>query len=232
MNSIEDIWDRGNEQISNDDTVSGDYIVKSISESSKSISSKLLKIIWFGIVSSLLGAAMLGYNLFFYLNNNAILSLIIGLFVVSFSIIWYLIVQYKIIKRIDVRCPDLKELLVYKLKYLNTKFQIALHCIAFSIVVATFTINLTIENSDGIFEFRKILILSLFYIFVYVSNLFIYKTIHKVYIKQLENALFNLEKKSLKSFSKELKKQKRMNRIIGIIALIILLIGVVFLLAF
>ena len=227
MDRIEDIWDKGNVQISGDKTLTTEYIVKSISESSISITSKLPKVIWFGMVSSLIGAIMLVYNFFFYLNNNSILLLISGLFAITICVFIYLYKQFKTIKKIDTKSLDLKGLLIYKLKYLNTQFQVALHCIAFSVVIVTFTINLTMENSNGIFELRKIIILSVFYLFVYFINIFLYKTIHNVYIKQLKNALFNLEENTLKSISEELKKHKRIRLIIGIAATILILAGII-----
>jgi len=226
MDRIEDIWDKGNAQISNDKTLTTEYIVKSISESSISITSKLPKIIWFGIFSSVIGGIILIFNLFFYINNKSILFVIIGLFVIEICIFSYLLVQLRTVRIIDTKNSNLKELLIYKIKYLNTQFQLALHCVALSIIIVTFTINLTMENSDGIFELRKVLILSMFYLFVYLINIFLYKTIHNVYVRQLENALHNLKENTLRSFSKELKKHKQIRRIIGAIVIIILVIGI------
>ena len=227
MDRIEEIWDKGNEQISKDKTVSNDFIIKSISETSISISSKLPKIIWFGIVLSVVATAMLIYNISFYLNNTYILSAIIVLLIIIVFISGYLFIQLGVIKNMDLKSLDLRSLLVNKVKYLNTQFQTALHCVSLTVVFTTFTINLTMENGDGIFEIRKILLLSIFYLFTYIISFYLYKIMYSVYLDQLENALFNLEENTFKSFDNELKKHKRKRKIIGIIIIALLLAGII-----
>jgi len=229
MMEIEDIWAKGNEQISDDEPISSEFIIKSISESSNSISSKLPKIIWMGILTSMIASILFILNLISYTKNLLIFVSIIVLLAATLSIFIFLIRQLSVIKKLDSSKLNLKNVLLNKLKYLKTKFQLALHFIALSVVLATFNINLTMESSDGILEIRKILILSAFYIFIYITTVFFYKLIHSVYIKQLENALFNLEENTLRSFNEELNKHKRIRKIIGIIFIAILLLGIIFL---
>lgn len=229
MDILEEIWEKGNDQVSNDETFDSEFIKKSISETSISITSKLPKIIRFGLVVSCLAAAMFVYNIFFYLGNISILISIITLLLLTSYLFTYLLSQLKIIRKLDSLDLNLQSLLMTKIKYLNTRFQIALHCVSLSIVLATFTINLTIENSDGVFEFRKIMILSIFYFFAYVISLLLYKTMYGVYIKQLSNALVNLTENKLKSFEKELKRHKRIRKIIGVIVILVFLLGILFL---
>lgn len=227
MDRIEDVWDKGNEQISKDKSFSTKFITKSISENSMSITSKLPKIMWFGLAASLIAAAMFIYNLFFYQQNLPVFISIIGLLLATTLIFSYLIIQLRIIRKLDTKGKDLKNVLLNKVKYLNTSFQWALHLVALSVVFVTMNINLTMENNDGIFELRKIIILSLFYIFIYFVTVFFYKISFGVYIKQLDNALFNLEEKTLRSFDDELKKHKRIRRIIGFIILTAFLLGMI-----
>ena len=70
MDNIEEIWNKGNEEISKDKTFSADFIKKSISDNSISISSKLLKTIRMGIVIASISVTMFVYNMFFYLENH------------------------------------------------------------------------------------------------------------------------------------------------------------------
>lgn len=231
MDGIEEIWEKGNEKISEDNAYDEAFIRESISKTSISITSKLPKIVWFGIVASLISALGFIYNIFFYLNNPAILSTIIFLLVVTLSIFVFLLIQLKVINKMDSREFDLHKLLLYKIKYFTTQLKLIQHAVALSIVLATFCINLTLENKDGIFELNKIMILSIFYIFVYFVMIFINKFTYDVFLKQLRNALFNLEENTLISLDKELKKHKRIGRLIGIIIAIIFLTGVIFLFA-
>lgn len=130
----------------------------------------------------------------------------------------------------DIKEIDLHSILLYKIKYFNTWFQLVQHGVALSIVFATFAINLTMENNDGVFELHKILMLSVFYIFAYSILIFLYKQTYNVYLKQLRIALFNLEENTLRSFDKELKKHKRIRKLIGFIIISVLTIGIIFLL--
>ncbi|MBT3210131.1 MAG: hypothetical protein HN704_07370 [Bacteroidetes bacterium] len=230
MDSIEKIWEKGNKKISEDNTYDDVFIRESISKTSISITSKLPTIVWFGIAASLISALVLIYNIFFYLNNTPILAAVIFHIVVALSIFIFLIIQLRVINKMDTRGFDLHKLLLYKIKYFNTKLKLIQHSVALSIVLATFGLNLTMENNDGIFELNKILMLSVFYIFSYLVIIFINKFTHNVYLKQLRNALFNLEENTLISLDKELKKHNRIGKLIGFVIAIIFLIGLIFLL--
>lgn len=230
MDNIEKIWEKGNEKTSVDNTYDKAFIRKSISETSISITSKLPKIVWIGIIGSLISVIIFFYNIFFYTNNLPIQATIIFLLVVALSIFSFLLTQLRIINKMDTTEFDLHRLLLNKIKYFNTRFKLTQHAVALSIVFVTFGINLTMENNDGIFETRKILILSAFYIFTYFVTIFLYKFTHDVYLKQLRNALFNLEENTLKSLDKELKKHNWIRKLIGFVILIVFLIGMIFLL--
>lgn len=125
----------------------------------------------------------------------------------------------------DTLDVPLHKILVYKIKYLNSRYNIALHLISLSIVLATFTINLSIERNDGIFELHKILILSVFYLAVYLVIFSLSKLTVKVYDKQLKNALVNLEENTLRTLDEEMSKHKRAERMILAIAAILILTG-------
>ncbi len=231
MDRIEEIWDKGNDQIAQDDSFGSDAILKFISESSIGITSKMLKAMWLGTILAFTASLMLIYNLFSYMGNPSIVILIIVSLIASASIFTYLLFQLGIVKGMDRFSLNLREVLVYKIKYLNTRFNIALHCISLSIVLVTFNINLTIESGDGIFELRKILILTAFYLFAYVVILSLSMLTNKVYDKQLKNALLNLEENTLRSLDEEMKKHKRVGRIILIIVAICFVSGIAALLS-
>lgn len=230
MDNIEEIWEKGNEKISIDKTYDEAFIRNSISKTSISITSKLPQLVWLGVISSLGSALVFIYNISFYLNNPPILTTIICLLILSLSVLIFMLVQLSVIKNIDVKEFDLHKLLHYKIKYFNTRLSLVRHSVALSIVFATFGLNLTMENNDGIFELNKIMVLSIFYIFTYFIMIFIQKFTHDAYLKQLRNALSNLKENTLVSLDKELNKHKKIIKLIGIIIAIIFLIGVVFLL--
>ena len=230
MDNIEEIWEKGNEKISSDKTFDEVFIRNSISKTSISITSKLPKLIWFGIVASLSSALLFIYNIFFYINNLPILITIAFLLIFSLSVFIFMLAQLRVIKNMDTQEYDLHKLLQIKIKYFNTRLKLARHSVALSIVFTTFGLNLTMENNDGIFELNKILMLSAFYISTYFIMIFIQKFTHDVYLKQLRNALYNLKENTLISLDDELSKHKRIGKFIVIIIAIIFLIGIVFLL--
>jgi len=232
MDNIEHIWDQGNEQIARDDSFNSDAVLKSISENSIGITSKLLKPVYLGIILAFGAACMFIFNLIAYLGNPALVVLISVCLLLSASILTYLLLQIGIIQRIDKDDLSLHTVLVQKIKYLNTKYNIAVHGISMSIVLVTFNINLIIESSDGIFEWRKILILSAFYLFSYIVVLGLSRVTNKAYDKQLKNALLNLEENALRSLDEEMKKHKRTGRILLLIIGICFLAGIAALLIF
>jgi len=227
MKEIEKIWDIGNKEISDDKSYSIDFIRKSISERSISISATLLKSIRMGIVFCSISVIGFIYNLFFYLNNIHITLTIITLILLSSLIIVFLVSQTGHVRKTDRKITDLKSLLVTRIKYFNKQFPLVLHCISFSVVLVTFVLNLTMENNDGVFEIRKILILSTFYLFSYFMIFFLMKITHNSYLRQLRSALLNLEEGSLEDMDEELKRYKRIRKwIIGVL-LIVLLSGII-----
>lgn len=227
MHDIEKIWESGNEGSSREETFNAEFIKKSISESSIGISSKLLKTIWMGVVIVSLAGIAFTYNLFFYYQNAAMLITIIALIALSTAVFIFLTRQAGIVKKSDTENIDLKSLLVFKIKFLETKYYMVLHCLALSVVLATFAINLTMENADGIFEFRKILILSAFYVFAYLIVFYLSKITHSVYIKQMKNALYSLEENQLHNINEELKKHRIIRKIILGIIIAALITGLI-----
>jgi len=229
MDRIEDIWDKGNEQIAQDGTFSSEEIRKSISESSAGITSILRAPLYFGVMLTLIGIGMFTYNLFFYHGNLSLSSTIVVCIIVLLFICSYQIRQIGVLNRMDGMNISLRELLIYKIKYLNGRLNLAYHLLSLSVVLVTFSINVTIERADGIFELNKILILSGFYLFVYVVMYSLFRLSMKVYDRQLRNALNNLEEQSFRSLDKEMRKSRRLNRIILVVVTLSLLSGLFFL---
>jgi len=227
MNGIEEIWNQGSHQLSHDKSIDAAYIEKTITERSNSITAQLPKIIWFGIVMCGLAALVFIYNVFFFLNNPAVLVAILILLLATMGIIIFLLQQVSSIQKMGAFTMDLHALLVLKIKYFTTRFQVALHCVALSLVLATFSLNLTMENEDGIIELRKVLILGAFYLVVYFISVYIYQLTHRVYLKQLKNALANLEENSLTSLDQEMKRHLKIRNILLLIALIVFIGGLV-----
>lgn len=230
MNSIEEIWEKGNQEISVDKLLDEAFIRDSISKTSISITSKLPKSIWFGVATSLVSSLEFIYNISFYSNNSSILATISILLVLSISMTVFMLVQLRVIKNMDTKEYNLHKLLQYKIKYFNTRLKITRYTVALSIVFMTFGINLTMENSDGIFELNKILMLSIFYIFAYLIMVYLQKFTHDIYLKQLRNALYNLKENTLISLDNVLKKHRRIVKLIGIIIGIIFIAGIFLLL--
>ncbi len=230
MNSIEEIWENGNQEISEDKSLNESFIRDSISKTSISITSKLPKTIWFGVAASLGSSLAFIYNISFYSNNSSILATICFLLVLSITMVVFMLVQLRIIKNMDTKEYDLHKLLQYKIKYFNTRLKFTRYSVALSIVFVTFGINLTMENGDGIFELNKILLLSIIYVFAYLIMVYLQKFTHDIYLKQLRNALYNLKEDTLTSLDNELKKHRRIVKIIGIIIGIFFIAGIFLLL--
>jgi len=230
MKQIEEIWELGQEQIKQDRSLDSAAILLAITEGSKGITASLQKPLWFGIVIASLAVVMFIYNCFFYWANLPIMITILMLLLVSAALIVFLLSQIRHIKRMDQWELNLRDILIYKIKYLNTRYSWALHCVSLSVILTTFTINLSMENSDGIIEIHKIFILSAYYLFVYLLGFGLMKLSLNVVNKQLKNALFNLEEQTLRGLDGELRKHRRITRIITAVLIIFLLTGVVFML--
>lgn len=230
MDSIEDIWSKGNEPIGSDESFTSDAVLRSISENSKGISAKLLQSLWFGAGLAALAALMFILNIFFYSANLAMLLPIIVCLIAAVVVSVCLFSQIGVVRKMDTLDLNLHQLLVYKIKYLNKRFKLAMHAVSLSVVLATFTINLTMESGDGIFELRKILILLLFYLFTYVVTFSLSSLTLRVYNKQLQKALHDLEENAASSMDKELKRYKKIGRIIALVLAVIAIAGLVALL--
>ena len=226
MDRIEEIWTRGNDPIGQDASFSNEDILESITGHSIGITSKMVKPVWLGIILAFMAFSMLIYNLFCYKANPAVLVLIILSTAVTAAAFTFLLLQIGHIKKTDSYGASLHEVLVNKIRYLNTGFNTALHCISMLIVIATFTVNLTIESSDGIFELRKLLILSAFYLFAYIMSYSLSRFSLKGYDQQLKYALRNLEESSYRSLDEDMKRHKRNGRIILIVVAIFFLAGI------
>jgi len=230
MQAIEDIWEQGSNQTGQDTSFGSEAILKSIAEGSRGITATWLKPLWFGLVVAVMASLMLIYNTFFYWKNLPLMIALLMLVIISIGVIIYLWTQIRLLKSLDHADLNLRDLLVYKIKYLNTRYSWALHCISLSIVLATFTINLSMENSDGVFELRKILLLSVFYLFAYLFTFGLNKLSLRVVDMQLKNALFNLEEQTIRGLDEELKKHRRVTRIIATCLIILVLVGITFML--
>lgn len=229
MENIEDIWTKGNTEASDEDTFDSAFIIQSISETSIGISQQLKRIIMPGMILSLIAIPPLVYNLFFYLKNMPMICAIAVLIAICISIFLYLHQQKRKVNGMDLLDLDLKSLLIYKIGYLEKGFHLVKHCVATVIVIMTFVINVTIENSDGIFELRKIAILTAFYLFVYIIMILLFRLTESVYVKQLRSALLDLEEETYNRFDSKLSRYKKIRGIIAIVMALIFVTGVIFL---
>jgi len=230
ISGIEEIWEKANVQIEGDRSFDSEAMIKSISEGSKSITAALKKPLWLGIGFLVLSNLALCWNLFFYKGNLPVLTAVLVLLFISGFVIVSLFWHIRQLKGMDQSDMNLRDLLVSKIKYLNTRFNRAIHYVSFSIVLATFTINLSMENSDGIFEARKVLILSAFYLFVWIFTYALTKLSFRTVDRQLKNSLCNLEEQILRSMDSELKKHRKLMRFTAAILILICLAGIILLL--
>lgn len=226
MDKIEEIWNKGNDQIEKDTSFGSEAILKSISKNSIGISSKILKSVRFCIVLAFLTLGALLYNIFPYRENSVIEILITLCLTVSASVITFLFLQIGVIKKLDEHGMSLREVLIKKIKYLSTKYTYVLHSISLIIVLATFTINLTMEGNDGVFETHKILLLSVFYVVAYVVTYSLVKVAHIAYNKQLRSALMNLNEKSKYDLDELIARHKKNGRVLLLIIAFFLLSGI------
>lgn len=226
MREINEIWEGSSKQIEQDSSFSSEAILKSISVGSSSITAGLLKPLRFGFVLATMAAIMFVYNAFLYGRNLPLMITILILIAISLGIILFLWFQIRLVRGMDQLDLNLHELLIHKIRYLSKSYNWAMHSVSFSIVLATFAINLTIENSDGIFELRKILILSAFYLFAYLFTYGLLTLSLRMVGKQLKNALFNLEEQTLRGLDGELRRHRQVNRIIALGLAVLALSGI------
>lgn len=227
LNNIKNTWQKANKKISADKSLNVEFIKKSITANSISITSALLKSIKGGVVLLAIDIVLFIYNIYFYAGNIPVLSAILLSLLLSSALLVNLIVQAKKLNNIDLQDSSLREILVSKIRYYKTSFYWILQSMALATAFLPFSVNLTQESADGEFNISKIFLLIGFYILVYLFSISLFRITHSIYLKQLMNALNNLEKNILDEMEKELAKSKRIRKIIGISLLIITLVGII-----
>ena len=229
MNTFENIkntWNKAGRKISADKSLNMEVINTAINADSISITSTLLKSIKTGSVILATDIILFGYNSYFYSENTAVLSIIILCFLLSGFMLANLNLQAKKLKQIDIEDLSLKEVLVKKINFFNKQFFWVLQSMAAATAFLPFAVNLTQESADGEFNFSRIFLLISFYIFVYFFSIILYRLTHSVYLKQLQNALSNLEKGGLDKMEAVLEKDKRLRKILFFCLLFISLAGI------
>lgn len=152
--------------------------------------------------------------------------IIISSILISLGSIQFLFFQIKKLRRIELGDMNLKDTLIYKINFFNKSFNWILHINALSVAFIPFVVNLTQESNDGKFDYKYPYILFCFYILSYCIMLFFSKISNNIYLKQLINALKNLEQTTLDGIKKELKKNKILGISILILTLILIISGV------
>jgi len=227
LNNIKNIWQKANKKISTDKSLNTEFIKKSISANSIGITSALIKSIKGGVVLLTIDIVLFIYNIYFYAGNILVLSIILLSLLLSSALLVNLIFQVRKLKNIDLQNSSLREILVSKIRYYNTSFYWVLQSMALATAFLPFAVNLTQESADGEFNISKIFLLIGFYILIYLFSISLYRITHSIYLKQLINALNNLEKNVLDEMEKELAKSKRIRKIIGISLILLTLAGII-----
>lgn len=230
MDHIEEIWEKSKQQLAEDASFDSARVLEFTSKVSSGISARLIKPLWLGAGIYLLAVILFTSNFFLYAGNLSIQIPVVFLLLLSVSLTVFLLKQISAVKKMETSGRVLRTVLITKIKYLNTRYNTAMHFISLSIVFATFGLNLSLESNDGIFELKKILILSIFYLFSYLIVYGLSRLTLRAYDRQLKTALANLEENALRDTSAELAKYKRSTRIILAIIIAILLTGIITLL--
>jgi len=220
FDNIKDTWQKADQQMSKDQSLTPEVIQNSISKESISITSKLLSIITIGIVFLFGDSLGFIYNAYCYRNNTLMFIIIISSILISFGSIRFLFFQIKKLKAVESGDMNLKDTLTSKINFYNKSFNWVLHINSLSVAFIPFVVNLSQESIDGQFDYKYPYILFCFYILTYCIMLFFSKISNSIYLKQLKNALKNLEQRTLDGIETELRK----NRIIGITILVLTLI--------
>jgi len=230
MNSFENIkntWNRANNQIESDDSLNAEVIKKAILSHSKSVTSILLKSIKTGFVIIAIDIILFIYNSYFYSGNLKLFVIIICCLILSTSILINFILQATKLKQIDLLNFSLRKVLVEKIRFFNKSFYWVIQSMALATTLLPFAINLTQENANGEFNISKIFLLISFYILVYLFSLTLYKITHSIYLKQLHNALDNLDTNVLDEMEEELKRSMKIRIIIAISMTILTVVGII-----
>jgi len=231
MNTLENLkntWNKSKQKIAADKSLNPDFIKKAISNKSISITAALLKSIIAGIVFLSLDIIVFIYNIYFYAENMPVLISIIAILIISFLLVINMIVQYKKLKQIDSQILNLRDILFEKIGYFNKSFSRVIQSMALATAFLPFSVNLTMENSNGEFNISKIYLLLGFYILIYIVSLTLYRLTHSIYLKQLKNALKNLEENIFNEIEAEIRKSRKFSRIIGLCLLVITIVGIIF----
>ena len=219
MNTFENIkntWKNASEHIESGSPLTAEVIQKAIVANSTSVTSKLLKSIKTALVIIAIDIILFLYNSYFYMGNLKIISIIAACLILSTTMFLYLILQAKRLQQIDRKDSSLREILVEKIEFFNKSFYWVIQSFSVATALLPFAINLTQESADGAFNISKIFLLIAFYISVYLLSLTLYKITHSIYLKQLQNALANLDANVFDEMEKELKRNRKIRIFIAI----------------
>ncbi len=230
MNSFKNIkntWEKASREISDDKTVDSAYIKKVITADSNSISASMLKNIIAGIFLLALDIVLFAYNAFFYTSNIPVFSVIFLSLLLLIVLLVYLIIQTRKLTAIELQNKSLFETLVCKIEFYKTSYSISLRATAFATAIIAFGTNLTQQNANGEFNISNIPLLITFYVLFYIFFNSLYQLSSSIYLKQLTNALSNLEQNILDEMEHEMAKNRKTRIFIGFTTSVLLLAGIV-----
>jgi len=139
----------------------------------------------------------------------------------------YLIIQTRKLTDIELRNMSLFETLVCKIEFYKTSYAMSLRATAFATALIAFGANLTQQNANGEFNISNIPLLIAFYVLFYIFFISVYQLSSSIYLKQLTNALSNLEQNILDEIEHEMAKNRKTRIFIGLSMFILILVGIV-----
>ncbi len=225
--SIKNTWKKASREISDDKTVDSTYIKKAITTDSKSISASMLINIRAGMFLLALDIVLFAYNAFFYTANIPVFTAIFLSLLLLIVLLVYLIIQTRKLTAIELRNMSLFETLVCKIEFFKTSYTMSLRATAFATAFIAFAANLTQQNANGEFNISNIPLLITIYVLFYVFFNSLYKLSSSIYLKQLTNALSNLEQNILDEMEHEMAKNRKTRIFIGLSMSVMLLAGIV-----
>ncbi len=225
FDDIKATWKKADEVITTDQSLTPEVIKQSITSDSISITSRMLRMINSSLIMLLVNALLLLINCSFYLKVPVYLGAISLSALLCLILVHYLFKQMKRLKTLDAKQADLHQVLQDKIDFFNHAFNRAMFAYGFAVMLLPFNVNLYQERANGGFKGLDLLLLVGFYILAFAFSYVLIKMTYSVYLKQLKNALSNLEQSTLVNMEEELKMNRKRNRIIGAIMVLFVLLG-------
>ncbi len=171
---LSDIWEKGNEKLSDKNKLSKAMITDIINKKHKKTISFLNFNLGFYWMMQVVNLVLISMNLMGYRQNNTMVWVLVGQMAITLPVIVYGIYIFIKNREINNFSENLKSLLQRQIQFFRTYYEIWIIIIAFTTLILMFNVNVMIDNQDGHYRIYRVgffVIVNLgIFLFIYLTQ--------------------------------------------------------------